>query len=64
MDEIFSIRSDEHVAHEQGVVGASTNDPDLDSVFLVPSCESIDNVYAVSRIKIIDGSFAVDPPDL
>jgi hypothetical protein len=49
---ICSIRSDEHIAHEQSIVGAGTiaNDPDADpnSVRLVLPRKSIDNIDTIS----------------
>lgn len=64
MLEILWIWADEHVAHEEGVVGAGADDADLDLVLLVPSCETIDDVDAISRVQVVDGSLAVDLPDL
>jgi len=62
--ELFSCGSDKHVAHEKSMVGTSTDNTDADSVALVPSGVTIDNVDAVSRVKVVDGTFAVDFPHL
>lgn len=62
--EIFPIRADKHVAHKQSVVGAGADHAHLDAVFLVPSCEPIDDVDAISRVQVVNGTFPVDSPDL
>jgi hypothetical protein len=64
MLKILWIWADEHVAHEKGVVGAGANDADLDLVRLVPSCEAVDDVDAISCVEVINSSLAVDLPDL
>jgi hypothetical protein len=62
--EIFSLRSDEHVSHEQSMVCTSADDSNSDAVFFIPSCESVDNINAVSGVQIIDSTLSVDSPDL
>ena len=62
--EIFAFGSDEHVSHDESMVGTSTHDSDLDSVLLIPSCKAVDNVDAVSCVQVINGTFTVDSPDL
>lgn len=62
--ELRSLRADKHVAHEQGVVGTRADDADLDLVLLVPSCVTVDNVDAVPCVEVVNGSLAVDLPDL
>jgi hypothetical protein len=46
------------------MVGTSTDNPDLDSVFLIPSCEAVYDVDTISGIEVVNGTFAVDSPDL
>lgn len=46
------------------MVCTSTDDSDSDSVALVPSCVTIDNVDTVSGVQVVDGTFSVDLPDL
>jgi len=46
------------------MVGAGADNADLDLVTLVPSCESVDNVDAVAGVEVVDGTLAVDLPDL
>ena len=58
------LRSDEHVAHEQGMIGTSANDSDPDAVLLVPSCKSVDNVDTISGVEVINSTFTIDSPDL
>jgi hypothetical protein len=62
--ELRSLRADKHVAHEEGVVGTRADDADLDLVLLVPSCVTVDNVDAVPCVEVVNGSLAVDLPDL
>jgi hypothetical protein len=62
--EVFSVRTDEHVAHEKSVVCTSAHDSDLDPVLLVPSCKTVDDVDAISGVEVVDGTFSVDSPDL
>lgn len=62
--QVFSLRSDEHVAHEESMVGTSTDNPDSDAVLLVPSCEAVDDIDAVSCVQVINSSLSVDFPDL
>ena len=46
------------------MVGTSADNPDFDSVLLVPSCEAVHNINAISGVEIIDSTFTVDPPNL
>ena len=62
--ELLARRTDEHVAHEEGMVGASADDTDADTVLLVPSGVTIDDVDAVTSVEVVDSTFAVDLPDL
>jgi hypothetical protein len=64
MFEVFAFRADKHVTHEESMVGTSTNDSDLNSVFLVPASKSIDNIDAVPGVQVINGTFSVDSPNL
>jgi hypothetical protein len=61
---IFPFRADKHVAHEKSVVGTSADNSDLDPVFLVPSCKTVDDVNSVSCVEIINSTFTVDSPNL
>lgn len=62
--ELLSRRSDEHVAHEEGMVGAGANHADAYPVALVPTGESIDDVDAIPSVEVVNGTLAVDTPDL
>ncbi len=64
MLEIFGIRANEHVTHEESMVSASAYDSDLDAVFLVPSCKTVDDVNTISCVEVVDGSFTIDSPNL
>jgi hypothetical protein len=62
--ELLAARPDEHVAHEEGMVGASADNANVDAVALVPAGETIDNVDAVTGVEVVDSTLAVDTPDL
>ena len=57
-------RPDEHVPHEESMVGTSANNPDVDPVAFVPSCKSINDVNAATGVQVVNSTFSVDPPDL
>ena len=46
------------------MVGTSTDNPDPDSVLLIPSSETVYNVDTISGVEIINSTFTVDSPDL
>lgn len=46
------------------MVGACTNNSDIDSVSLIPSSETVDDVDTISCVEIVDSAFPVDFPDL
>lgn len=56
--------SDQHVSHEQSVVGSGTDDSHLDSVLGVPSSVGIHNVDSLSGVEVVNGSLSVDEPRL
>lgn len=58
------LRSDEHVSHEEGMVGTGADNTNVDSVSLVPSCVTVDDVDSVSCVEVVNGTFSVDFPDL
>ena len=52
--------SDQHVVHEQGVVGSGSDDSDLDSVLRIPTGEAVKDVDVLTGVQVVDGSFTVD----
>ena len=62
--ELLAGRADQHVAHEESMVGTGADDADLDAVLLVPAGIAIDNVDAVAGVEVVDGTLAVNLPDL
>lgn len=62
--ELLTGRADEHVAHEECMVGAGTHDSHADSVPLIPASVSVDDVDTASRVEVVNCAFAVDLPDL
>jgi hypothetical protein len=62
--QLFSRWPDQHVAHEEGMIGASAHHTDAYPVALVPAGVSVDDIDAVPGVEVVNGTFAVDPPDL
>jgi len=65
--EVFQLLTagpDEHVAHEESMVGTSADNTDVDAVALVPASEAIDNIDAVTGVEVVDSTLAVDTPHL
>jgi hypothetical protein len=46
------------------MVSTRADNTDVDAVALVPAGETIDNVDAVTSVEVVDGTLAVDTPDL
>jgi len=61
---LFSAWADKHVPHEKSMVGAGTDNADVDSVSGVPSCVTVNDVDAVSGVEVVDSTFSVDFPCL
>ena len=64
MFQLFSRGSDQHVAHEEGVVGAGADDAHANAVLLIPAGIAIDDVDAIPGVEVVDSALAVDFPDL
>ena len=64
MLELIPCWADQHVAHEEGVVGTGADDADAYPVALVPAGEAIDDVDALPGVEEIDSTLTVDAPDL
>lgn len=62
--ELLARGADEHVAHEESMVGAGADNTDADAVSLVPAGEAIDNVDAFPGVQVVDSTLTVDLPDL
>lgn len=62
--ELLTRRADEHVPHEQSMVGAGADNTDADSVLLVPASIAINDVDAVAGVEVVDSTLSVDLPDL
>jgi hypothetical protein len=48
------------VVHEEGVVGARSDDANLDAVLGVPAGETVEDVNVVASVEVVDGALAVD----
>src|SRR5690625_7582244 len=46
--------------HEERVVGALADHPDLDAVVGIPPPEAVDHVKPLARVEVIDRALAVD----
>ena len=62
--ELLARRPDEHVPHEERVVGARADDAHPDPVLLIPSRVAVDDVDAIPGVEVVDGTLAVDLPHL
>mmetsp|Transcript_36643 Transcript_36643/g.66230 ORF Transcript_36643/g.66230 Transcript_36643/m.66230 type:complete len:201 (+) Transcript_36643:978-1580(+) len=56
--------ADEHVVHEQSVVGPACNDADLVAVLRIPAGVAIEHVQALTSVEIINSTLTVDPEGL
>lgn len=56
--------ADEHVSHEQCMVGSGTDDAHMDSITFIPTCKAIDNIDPISGVEIVNRTLSVDAPDL
>jgi hypothetical protein len=62
--ELLARRTDEHVPHEEGVVGAGADDAHADPVLLIPAGVTVDDVDAVAGVEVVDSTLTVDLPYL
>ena len=53
-------RPDEHVVHEQRVVGPRADHADLDAIVRVPAGEAVEAVEPLARVQVVDRALAVD----
>lgn len=64
MLQFLSRWANKHVAHEQRMISASTNNPNIDAIFGVPASKAIYDIDTIPSIQIIDGALPVDFPNL
>lgn len=50
MVELLTVRADQHVAHEEGVVGTSADNANADTVALVPASVTVNDIDAVTSV--------------
>ena len=62
--ELLGRWADEHVPHEQCMIGSGAHDTDIDAVPLVPSSEAVNDVDSVPCVQVIDGTLSIDSPNL
>jgi hypothetical protein len=62
--QLFPRRANEHVAHEQGMVGSRRDDSNVDPVTLIPTSKAIDDIDAVSGVEVVYRTFTIDFPYL
>lgn len=58
--ELLARRADQHVVHEEGVVGTSANDSDLDAVLWLPAGKAVKDVNVLAGVEVVDGTLTVD----
>jgi hypothetical protein len=46
------------------MIGTGADDAHADAVLLVPASESINNIDTVAGVEVVDGTLAVNFPDL
>lgn len=64
MDQLLRLGPNEHVPHEQGMVGTSADNADSDSITFVPTSKAVNDVNSISSVQVVDSTFAVNPPNL
>lgn len=64
MRELFLGWANEHSPHEEGVVGTSAHNADIESIALVPPGKAVNDIDAISGVEVVDGAFSIDAPDL
>lgn len=62
--QLLSRRTDQHVTHEEGMVGSGAYNADAYSVALIPTSVTVDNIDAIPSVEVVNGTLAVDTPDL
>jgi hypothetical protein len=62
--ELLTLGADQHVAHEESVVGASADNANADAVALIPAGVTIHDIDAVTGVQVVDSTLTVDTPDL
>lgn len=62
--ELLTLGADQHVAHEESVVGTSADNANADAVALIPTGVTIDDIDAVAGVEVVDSTLTVDTPDL
>jgi hypothetical protein len=62
--QLLARRADQHIAHEESMVGARADDTDVDTVSLIPAGITIDDIDAVTGVEVVNSTFTVDTPDL
>ena len=53
-------RADEHVVHEEGMVGAGADNANFDPVSGIPASVAVEDVYEFAGVEIVDGTLAID----
>ncbi len=62
--QLFPRWPDEHVAHEECMIGSSADNSHTDPVPLIPTGIPINYIDSVAGVQVVDRAFSVDPPDL
>ena len=62
--QFFPRWADEHVSHEQGMVGSGADNSNIDPIAFVPAGITVNHINTVSGVQIINCTFPVDFPHL
>lgn len=62
--ELLGGGADQHVTHEQGMVGTGADDTDINAIALIPAGKTVDDVDTVPGVEVVDSTLSVDSPDL
>lgn len=61
--EFFLSRADQHIAHEQNMIGTRRNHTNLFAILWIPTSKAVKDIQTRMRVEIIDGTFSVDEKD-
>ena len=58
--DLLGARANEHLFHEQGVIGPGADDSDLDLIKRVPTAPTVNDEEVGSTVEVVDGPLSVD----
>ena len=57
--ELFLRGTDQHVVHEERMIGASADDTNLETIFRIPTGESVDDIEMIASIEVVNRARSV-----